>query len=330
MDEFTLPAHDSLELHCRRWPAAGREQPRACLVLVHGLGEHSGRYDALARHLVSCGFQVYAFDTRGHGLTSGGPEALGILPGDSGWADWIRDIGTIVSHARSERPHCPLFLLGHSLGSLMCQYYAALHGDTIDGLVLSATDSRPGLGTRITHWGGTLFKGLHGRDRRSRLVYALGIGNMKRSLPERRTDQDWLSRDEAIVDAYLADPLCGFQPSNAMWHAIAEGMEQISNRLRGQLPPELPVLLLVGTDDLLSLGGQRVQALRQAYLEHGAKRVELIRYPEARHEVFNEINRADVYRDLTEWLARQLEGAPQIDDRPSPDEPLTPYEAPAH
>ncbi len=329
MDEYTLPAHDGVQLHCRRWLVEDGPS-RAGVVVVHGLGEHSGRYDMLARHLSSGGFQVYAFDTRGHGLTAGTPEALGILPEESGWNDWIEDINTVIDHARSDLRGQPIFLLGHSLGSLMCQYYAALHGERIDGLVLSATDSRPGIGTRITHWGGTLFKALHGRDRRSGLMYALGIGNMKRSLPERRTDQDWLTRDESIVDAYLADPLCGFQPSNGMWHAIAEGMEQISNRLRGQIPPDLPVLMLVGTDDLLSLGGQRVHDLMQAYQEHGARRVTLISYPEARHEVFNEINRDDVYRDLTHWFEEQLVAARHIANRPEPDAPVSPGEAPAH
>ncbi|MCC5858400.1 MAG: alpha/beta hydrolase [Ectothiorhodospiraceae bacterium] len=329
MEQFTLKAHDGLTLHCRSWTAPGR-LPRACVVLVHGLGEHSGRYGELADHLTTCGFQVYAFDTRGHGATAGDPECLGILPAESGWDDWIRDIGTLVQHARERHPDTPIFLLGHSLGSLMCQHYAAVHGETIDGLILSATDSRPGLGTRITHWGGTLFKALQGRNRRSRLLYALGVGNMKRSLPDRRTDQDWISRDESIVDAYLADPLCGFQPSNGMWHAIAQGMEEISNRLRGRIPSDLPVLMLVGTGDLLSLGGQRVRALMQAYRQHGARRVNLISYPEARHEVFNEINRQEVYRDLSNWLDQHL-----TDDAPSADaargeDPLAPEQAPAH
>lgn len=329
MEQFELAAHDGLNLHCRRWPV-GDARPRACLVLVHGLGEHSGRYDELARHLSTCGFQVYAFDTRGHGLTAGDPELLGILPAGSGWEDWIRDIATLVRHARRQHPDTPVFLLGHSLGSLMCQHYAAVDGDTVDGLILSATDSRPGLGTRITHWGGTLFKALHGRNRRSRLLYAIGVGNMKRSLPDRRTDQDWISRDESIVDAYLADPLCGFQPSNGMWHAIAEGMAQISNRLRGRIPPDLPVLMLVGTDDLLSLGGQRVRALMQAYKQHGARRVTLISYPEARHEVFNEINRQEVYRDLGNWLDEQLTGARTQIETAEGRDPLAPDQAPAH
>lgn len=307
MDSFDLQTHDAVVLRCRRW-APTQDDPRAVIIIVHGLGEHSGRYQPLAEHLASQGFCVYAYDTRGHGLSAGGRERLGLLPAGNGWLDWIHDINHMVTHARANHPKVPVFLLGHSLGSMMAQHYAAVHGERLHGLILSATDNRPGLitlaGVRLS----ALLQRIQGPDHRSELLYAMGVGAMKRSMPDRRTDQDWLSRDDSIVDAYLADPLCGFKPGNAMWRAIANGMATISYKLRGRLPAELPVLMLVGTADLLSAGGERVRKLALAFQNNGVKQVELISYPDARHEVFNETNREEVYHDLSQWIDARLRG----------------------
>ncbi|MCC5812777.1 MAG: lysophospholipase [Ectothiorhodospiraceae bacterium] len=321
MDSFDLKTHDDTALRCRSW-APDAQPPVAVLVIVHGLGEHSGRYQPLAEHLTGHGFHVYAYDTRGHGLTAGDRERLGQFAAGNGWLDWIHDINHMITHARALHPKTPVFLLGHSLGSIMAQHYAAIHGDRLHGLILSATDSRPGLITRAgVHISGLLQR-LQGPDHRSELLYSMGVGAMKRSMPDRRTDQDWLSRDDNIVDAYLADPLCGFKPGNAMWRAIAEGMQTISYRLRGRAPAELPILMLVGTADLLSAGGKRVRKLALAYQKNGVRQVELISYPEARHEVFNETNRDEVYRDLVRWVQARLRGEVSGDVDTDTREPL--------
>lgn len=302
MQPFELETRDGVILQGRDWLPGPDTPPGGVIQLVHGLGEHGLRYDPLARRLNAAGYVVTGHDNRGHGLTAG-LKRLGLLPGDSGWAEWIDDILLVANRAHQHWPGVPHVLIGHSLGSLMAQEVAALHGDRFAALVLSATDNRPGPGAVFNHLLGRLLTGVGLGDARSTLLYWLGVGHLRASIPNRRTDADWLSRDPTQVDTYLSDPLCGFIPSIALWESVAEGMRRISTRLRGQLvDPATPLLLLVGTGDPLSAGGRRVRQLHRAYLDNGATHVTLREYPDARHELFNEINRNEVIAELIDWL----------------------------
>ena len=192
---FTFTGADGADIAGFRW-VDNTITPRAVLQVAHGMGEHARRYRAPLEPLIAAGWAVYADDHRGHGLTASGPEALGDF-GDNGAELVIADLHSLTSLARAEHPDLPIVLLGHSLGSFFAQAYVFDHSKAIDGLVLSGTAA---FGDRT------------GPVRRLDEIALDG------ETP--RTAFDWLSRDPAEVDAYIADPLCGFsrKPNAADTH----------------------------------------------------------------------------------------------------------------
>ena len=149
-----------------------------------------------------------------------------------------------------------------------------------------------------------------GASHRSVLLDFLTVGVLRLMVRKRRTPFDWLSRDPAVVDAYIADPLCGNVPSVALWRAVYEGVRFIARREhQARIPRFLPILLLAGGADPLSGGGRSVSRLAERYRSLGIADVTCRIYPGARHEIFNEINRSEVHADLLDWLDLRLNQA---------------------
>src|SRR6185503_4016326 len=168
-----------------RW-ADDAVTPRAVLQVAHGMGEHARRYKAPLEPLMTGGWVIYADDHRAHGLTVEGPEQLGDF-GEHGAELIVEDLHELTSLARAEHPDLPIILLGHSLGSFFAQAYVFDHSQAIDGLVLSGTAA---------------FGDRRGPAKR--------LDEIRMDGEAPRTPYDWLSRDPVEVDAYIADPLCGF------------------------------------------------------------------------------------------------------------------------
>ncbi|HZZ67366.1 MAG TPA: alpha/beta fold hydrolase [Phenylobacterium sp.] len=255
--------------------------PRAILQVAHGMGEHAGRYRAPLTPLIAAGWAVYADDHRGHGLTAGGPEALGDF-GKNGAELIVEDLRRLTSLARAEHPDLPLILLGHSLGSFFAQAFVFDHSRAIDGLVLSGTAA---FGDRT--------------DAPRRLDEVRMDGEPP------RTPFDWLSRDPAQVDAYIADPLCGFsrKPGGD------SGFGRLAARVRdpaevAKIRKDLPIYIFVGDKDPINQGLALLKPLVERYRETGLTDLDVKVYPGGRHEMLNETNRAEVIADLTRWLER--------------------------
>jgi alpha-beta hydrolase superfamily lysophospholipase len=185
---FSYPSADSTQIAAYRWNPAG--EPRAIVQITHGMGEHARRYEHVAQALTDAGYVVYAQDHRGHGA-SADPDALGDL-GEDGWTGLVDDIGGLSAHARAEHPGLPLILLGHSMGSFAVQQYLLDHSDDTDAVVLTGTAVIDLLEPALD------------------LDQPLDLAMFNAPFQPARTDFDWLSRDEAVVDAYVADALCGF------------------------------------------------------------------------------------------------------------------------
>ena len=278
--KFRFEAADGASIAAYRWAATGVE-PKAILQIAHGMGEHAGRYPAALAPIMAAGFILYAEDHRGHGYTAASKEALGDF-GENGAERVVEDIAQLNAIARAEQPGLPLVLLGHSLGSFFAQAYVFDHGDEIDGLVLSGTAAfgdRSGPAKRLDE---------------------IGAGEAKP-----RTPYDWLSRDEAEVDAYIADPLCGFSrhPDNAASFA------RVAARLKdgaeiAKIPKALPIYVFVGDKDPINQDLTLLKPLVDRYVAAGIEDLEVKIYPGGRHEMLNETNRAEVVADLLAWLKR--------------------------
>ena len=275
--EWTLTDDDGIEVFGTRWAP---ERPKAVIQIAHGWAEHRRRYRRLAAELCAAGYAVWADDHLGHGETAVGAGGLGDL-GPRGMEGVVAAVHEVTRRIRHDEAGLPLCLLGHSWGSFIAQRMVREWGDEFDALVLTGTTRRePGAARRAPAADGT------GR-------------------------YEWLSRDPAEVAAYEADPWCGFEnltvrPPDPRRAYLEEGQDDA-------IPKDLPVLVLNGSEDVVGgeAGGSR---LADAYRATGLSDVTLIAYPGGRHEVFNEINRAEVTVDLVSWLDAHLS-----DGRSAPD-----------
>lgn len=302
----TLTTGDETVLHVHRWTP---DAPHAVVVLAHGMVEHAARYAHLGERLAGAGYAVSAADHRGHGRTvlgGGGPEGLAHLGDERGFAAVVDDLLEVVEEARGRHPGLPVVLIGHSMGSFVARAFAARYGDRLAALVLSGTAGDPGpmglVGERLAR----LECRLRGPRVRSRLMEALTLGPYNRPFRPTRTSFDWLSRDEAQVDAYVADELSGGHATAGFYRDLLTGLRWVSEPSTvAMMPRDLPVLVVSGEVDPVG-GAAAVEQVAGLLRAAGLTRVATKVWPGARHEVLNEINRDEVENHLVGWLDETL------------------------
>ncbi len=288
---FSYTSADGTQIAAYRWDPAGQPRaPRGAVQLTHGMGEHALRYEHVARALNDAGFVVYAQDHRGHGASARGqgadPEALGDL-GKGSWAGLVDDVGLLSAHIRAEHPGLPLILLGHSMGSFAVQQYLFDHSDAADGVVLTGTAAID------------LLEGALDLDQ------PIDLSAFNAPFQPARTDYDWLSRDEATVDAYVADPRCGFGIDTGSARAMFAGARRGADPAQvAAIRPDLPLYIAVGEADPVNGGLALLTPLTERYRAAGLTDVTVRTYPDARHEILNETNRDQVIADLIRWIDR--------------------------
>lgn len=274
-DELLVTDPDGLDSVVFRWRPDGA--PTAAIHILHGWAEHALRYDRLARVLVDAGWAVYADDHRGHGQSGLRSDTLGDL-GPRGMDGVLDAVHAVSRRVAVEEPGVPLVVLGHSWGSFILQRYLRRWSDEIDAAVLTGTTYRdPEAPPAERPPPNAVFE-------------------------PARTDYDWLSRDEAEVDLYVADPLCGFE---IMRSTPASNARTSSDEARSAVTTTLPLLILNGSAD--PIGGEAGGlALAEHHRSLGLDDVTLHAYPGARHELFNETNRDEVTADLLAWLGARV------------------------
>ncbi|MDR2516687.1 MAG: lysophospholipase [Spirochaetaceae bacterium] len=309
--ENRFSSSDSTAIFYRRWTCPA---PRAALHLVHGMAEHSLRYDRLARRLAGRGIEVWAADMRGHGKTAdravNDPGTGGQLghAADTGAENLImNDLSAMNRMIRGAVPRKPLFMLGHSWGSFLTQLYIEEHGNDIDGCILSGTRG-PG-GFKVAAGGVVLalIALCAGARRPVELSRALSDGPFNRPFRPNRTSFDWLSRDEAEVDAYIADPVSGMLASAGFYRDLIALLRRIHLKENiAAIRKNLPVYVYAGSEDPVGDMGAGPAALIEAYRQAGLTDLELTLYPGARHEMHNETNREEMTGNLVAWLEKHI------------------------
>jgi alpha-beta hydrolase superfamily lysophospholipase len=277
---FTYPSEDGAPITAYRWDPPG--QPRAVVQITHGMGEHARRYEHVAQALNDAGYVVYAQDHRGHGASViSEPGHLG----DGGWPALVDDIGGLSARIRDSGPGLPLVLLGHSMGSFAVQQYLLRHSWEVDATVLTGTAVIDLLEPALD------------------LTGPLDLAMFNAPFAPARTDYDWLSRDEAIVDAYVADPLCGFGIDSGSTRQMFEGARALADPDQlAQIRPDLPVYIAAGELDPVNGGLTLLTPLADRLKQAGLTDVTVVTYPDARHEILNETNRAEIIGALIGWL----------------------------
>jgi alpha-beta hydrolase superfamily lysophospholipase len=226
--EFRITSADDTRVMCARWDSIGPS--RGVVQIAHGMGEHIGRYADLIAALRSAGVVVYGNDHRGHGRTASSPAHFGDF-GEGGFDLLVEDMLRLTRVAKEENPDLPFVLLGHSMGSFASQQYVLDHSREIDGLALSGSGALDGLAQLVK-------------------TAAPGKNVLNGPFEPARTPFDWLSRDQAIVDAFMNDALCfaELQPASfASFLAAAPKLADPANHRR--IRAGLPIYIFSGSED---------------------------------------------------------------------------------
>jgi alpha-beta hydrolase superfamily lysophospholipase len=287
--EFQFASVDGLRIACTRWDAS--RPSRGFVQIAHGLGEHIGRYGGLVEALVEAGLVVYGNDHRGHGRTAAFPEHFGDFA-KGGFNLLVEDMVRLSLIAKEENPGKPCILLGHSMGSFAAQQYVLDHSNLIDGLVLSASGALDGL---------------------KRLANSVSSPAEIVNAPfaPARTPYDWLSRDPAIADAFMKDPLCFPWLQPAANESFFAASSQLADHVRlRQIRPDLPIYLFSGSEDPVGQQLEGVRILIDRYRNAGICDISHDFYPGGRHEMLHEINRGEVQTNLLRWISATLDRLP--------------------
>lgn len=297
-DEDVLSAADGHRIRIQRWSPDG--EPAAVVQIMHGLGEHAARYARFAEAAAARGFSVVAHDHRGHGAHADEPGRFAAV---DGWNKVVADAHRVNDAIVTAAPDTPVVMVGHSMGSYVAQAFAMHYGGRLAGLLLSGSNRH----SRFTLLAGAIVARAEafrlGGSGHSPLLHRLSFGRYNRPFAPARTDFDWLSRDKAEVDRYLADPLCGGPFTCSLWLELLRGLLRLSTReSAGRVPGDLPILITGGGDD--PLGGDKGMgrlALRYAETLHNRLSVKV--YPGGRHEMLNDVDRDRVTADWLDWIA---------------------------
>ena len=293
-ERFRLTSSDGLCIACARWHSRG--PARAVVQIAHGMGEHMGRYADTVDALVAAGLTVYANDHRGHGLSA--HSQFGEL-GRGGFELLVQDMVRLSEIAREENPDLPLLLLGHDMGSFAAQRYVIDHSHEIDGLILSGSGALEGLA-------------------RAARPETAGSNLLNAAFEPARTPFDRLCRDQAIVDAFMADPLCfeDLHPDSLV-SFLGTAPRLHDPVALGKIRGDLPIYLFSGSEDPV---GQQLRGLHRLigrYRDAGLRDIAFDFYPGGRHEMLNEINRRQVQTRLLGWISQTLEKLNDDDRRVS-------------
>ncbi|MFX1394100.1 MAG: alpha/beta fold hydrolase [Promethearchaeota archaeon] len=310
---FTYIDQDKIKIFVYKWEPD--TTPKAAIQLSHGLAEHAKRYERLADVLCNEGFVCYANDHHGHGRTAGDLTKAtlegnaGVL-GPNGWRGVVNSMHELTKIIKTENPNIPLFLIGHSMGSWLTQDYMQEWGDELNGVILSSTMGK--IRASVIKSGKILLKSeieKLGPDTPNEVLNKANFAsyNLEWDNEEGATGFEWLSRDKAEVQKYVDDPWCGFIAPTRLWLEFLYGFEKIwDEENEKKIPKNLPIFMIAGTLDPVSTKTKTIQALIKRYNGYGIKDVSYKFYKDARHEVFNEINREEVYKDVINWLNSHL------------------------
>jgi len=309
LQEFTFrSSNGKTDIYVREWIPA--ETPRAVVQLVHGISEHIIRYDDFARFLAENGFVAVGNDHLGHGKTAMADSRFGFFDKHDGWTLATADVRELRRLEGEKYPGVPYFLFGHSMGSFLTRTFLCRYAGEVDGAILSGTGQEApalvGAGKLVA----SVIARFRGPEYASEFVNSMALGAYNKQFAPSRTPVDWLSRDEAVVDAYVADPLCGFTPSVGLYRDMFTGLQYIaSEKALSQMNPDTPVFLLSGDHDPVGSNGAGVRKVYDFFRKHGTRDLSIKLYEGGRHEMLNEICRREVYGDILSWLTAHLEPA---------------------
>lgn len=280
---------------------------RGIVQISHGMCEYFSRYTMFAKYLCSLGFMVCGNDHLGHGSSVSPTGALGFFGQNDGWHVLVEDTAKLMETVKKRYPDLPYFLLGHAMGAMVVRLYLAEYGgEHLDGCILCdmpATNSSASLGIYLSD---SVIRS-HGPMYRSSMLNNMLFRKYNARIPNCRTPFDWLTRDTKVVSLYQSDAKCNFIFTAAGFRDLFCMMKKCSSlRCVRESPKDVPLLFLAGDADPAGAYGSGVKKTATAYRAAGNRNVDVIFYKDCRHELLNELNREEVFGDISRWLEQQL------------------------
>ena len=303
--EFYYPSSDGVhQCYAREWLPEG--PPRAVVQLIHGVAEYVGRYDAFASWLAGRGFLVVGEDHLGHGRSVEDGN-YGYFGPKNGWSLVTRDIRRLRELEGERYPESPYFLLGHSMGSFLARTYLINYPGTVTGAILSGTGQEGAATVAMGRLLCNILCRTKGPESHSDLVHGMALGAYNKQFAPNRTSADWISQDEQVVDQYLQDPLCTFQPTVGMYRDMMGGLQYIADpKNLKKMYKTTPIYFFSGDHDPVGQNGKGVQKVAELFRAAGCTDVTVKLYPNGRHEMLNELNKQEVFQDVLSWLEAKL------------------------
>ena len=302
--EFFLDSSGGGKIYARCWEPEGT--PKAIVQIIHGIAEHVQRYDHFARYLSGLGYLVVAEDHMGHGKSISADTPMGYIAG--GWDAMAEDCCRLMEKTMAQHPDVPYILFGHSMGSFLARSVLIKRPDS--GITAAIICGSAWMPVAVLQAGKLISKLLmraEAAKQPSDLLKNVMFSSYDKRIENPRTPCDWLSRDEAIVDAYMADPLCGFAPTPALANAMMNGLLYIQKAANlKRMNKDLPVHFIAGGEDPVGNYGAGVRKAAQMFVRSGMKHVSVKLYPGCRHEILNELNKDEVYADVAAWISSKL------------------------
>lgn len=289
------------EIHGRQF--LPQTQAKAAVAIHHGMAEHMERYRDFITYLTSNGVAVFMHDMANHGFSNQNRAELGFFGKKDGWLGLIKDYKTVFECMRKAYPAVKHIAFGHSMGSFIVRCFDARYPELSSASVYmgtGGTNDAAGIGIKVAD----LIAHIKGAHHRSEFMDKLAFGKYNVKF-EKRTSYDWLTRDQAIVNQYIADPLCGYLFTiKGMADLLHLNTAANSDEWYEKVRKDLPILLISGAEDPVGEYAKGIDEVYNKLLQSGHTAVEEKLYPECRHEVLNELNKEEVYEDLYSFIMK--------------------------
>ena len=297
MKDLKLKAADGVDLGGYLWHI---EKPKATVAIIHGMAEHSARYDGFAKHLNDKGYAVLSIDLRGHGKSVQDGKK-GYFAPKGGMEKVVGDIKLLVETAKNTYKDVPVVMFGHSMGSIFARVFISEHPGCVKSCILSGvTINKKGL-RDIAPFMTSVFS-LFGADKPSKTLDSLSFGAFNKPFEPAKTDFDWLSRDEAEVKKYVDDELCGFVCTPSLFYDVSKAiLYTLKKENIHKIDKDTDIFIVSGAKDPVGSDGFDAKYLHEAYTNAGLKAKFKV-YEDARHELLNEINKHEVISDISQYL----------------------------
>lgn len=304
--EYSFRSKSNLcEIKAWQWCPDNESDIKAVLQIHHGMAEHCGRYKNCIKAFTDMGYAVFMNDMINHGKSNSDKAMLGYFGDNDGYKDIIADAKTLMDIAKKEYPNKPYIISGHSMGSLIMRCFINEYGNCFDGAVFIGTSGTNPL-AKISIVLTNMIGAIKGKTYKSPWLKKVGFSAYDKPF-EHRTDYDWGTRDTASVDDYQADEYCGYIFSAMGYRDLAKlVIDCNTDAWANNINKDMPVLLISGSMDPVGNYSKGVREVYDRLVKTGHTNVDIKIYPDARHEILNELNKEEVYDYINSFIEENI------------------------